>query len=174
VGSPWAERWAAALLLAASPLAAQQVREIGLQATATASDPALVIGGLSAGLRTSRRTRVSMAAGVGASGGDAAWRGELLAHFLLSPDRRRGAGFYGAGGLAVVGGPVDEGYLVLALGVEGRPGGQSGWFVEGGVGGGARVAAGYRWRTRPTGLPGPELQSPRRTGVCAGAIVSSG
>jgi hypothetical protein len=156
VGSRWAERWSAALLLAASPLAAQQVREIGLQATATASDPALVVGGISAALRTSRRTRVSVAAGLGASGGDVAWRGELLAHFLLNPDRHGGAGLYGAGGLAVVGGPVDEGYLVLALGIEGGPGGRSGWFAEGGVGGGARLAVGYRWRKRPPGLPGPE------------------
>jgi hypothetical protein len=156
VGSRWPEWWSAALLLAATPLAAQQVREIGLQATAAASDPALVVGGLSAALRTSRRTRVSVAAGVGASGGDAAWRGELLAHFLLNPDRRRGAGLYGAGGLAVVGGPVDEGYLVLTLGIEGRPGGRSGWFAEGGVGGGARLAVGYRWRKHPAGLAGPE------------------
>jgi hypothetical protein len=156
VGSPWADGWAAALLLVAPPLAAQQVREIGLQATITASDPALVIGGVYAALRTSLRTRVSVAAGAGAGGGDAAWRGELLAHFLLNPDRQRGAGVYGAGGLAVVGGPVDQGYLVLTLGLEAGPGGRSGWFVEGGVGGGVRLAAGYRWRKRPAGLPALE------------------
>jgi hypothetical protein len=156
VGSPWDSGWVAALLLAASPLAAQQVREVGLQAAATASDPALVIGGVYAALRTSLRTRVSLAAGAGASGGEATWRGELLAHFLLNPDRQRGAGVYGAGGLAVVGGPVDEGYLVFTLGLEARPGGRSGWFVEGGVGGGARLAVGYRWRKRPAGPPGQE------------------
>ena len=156
MGSPWADGLAAALLLVAPPLAAQQVREIGLQTTATASDPALLIGGVYAALRTSLRTRVSVAAGAGASGGDAAWRGELLAHFLLNPDRQRGAALYGAGGLAVVGGPVDQGYLVLALGLEARPGGRSGWFLEGGVGGGVRLAAGYRWRNRPVGPTAPE------------------
>jgi hypothetical protein len=156
VDSRWAEQWSAALLLAASPLAAQQVREIGLQATVTAADPALVIGGVSGAIRTSLRTRVALAAGVGVSGAAAAWRGELLAHFLLNPDRRRGAGVYGAGGLAVVGGPVDQGYLVLALGLEASPGQPSGWFVEGGVGGGARLAAGFRWRKRRAGLPDPE------------------
>jgi hypothetical protein len=155
VGSAWADGWAVALLLTAPPLAAQQVREVGLQATTTASDPALLIGGVYAALRTSLRTRVSVAAGAGSSGGDAAWRGELLAHFLLNPDRQRGAALYGAGGLAVVGGPVDEGYLVLTLGLEASPGGRTGWFVEGGVGGGARLAAGYRWRKR-WGPPGPE------------------
>jgi hypothetical protein len=144
------------LLLVAPPLAAQQVREIGFEVTTTASDPALLIGGLYAARRTSLRTRVSLAAGAGIGGGDAAWRGELLAHFLLNPDRQQGAGVYGAGGLAVVGGPVDQGYLVLTLGLEARPGGQSGWFVEGGVGGGARLAAGYRWRKRPAGAPGLE------------------
>jgi hypothetical protein len=116
---------------------------------ATASDPGLAVGGVSAGLRTSRRTRVSVAAGVGAVDGEVAWRGELLAHFLLSPGRRRGAGFYGAGGVAVVGGPVEQGYVVLTLGLEERPGARSGWFVEAGVGGGARLAAGYRWRWFP-------------------------
>ena len=145
MGSPWADGWAAALVLVAPPLAAQQVREIGLQTTMTASDPALVIGGVYAAVRTSLRTRVSVAAGAGLSGGDAAWRGELLAYFLLNPDRQRGAALYGAGG-----------YLVLTLGLEARPAGRSGWFLEGGVGGGVRLAAGYRWRKRPAGPRGPE------------------
>jgi hypothetical protein len=154
MGSRWASPAALALFLAAPPggataAAAQQVRELGVMGIATASDPGLVVGGVSAGLRTSRRTRVSVAAGVGASDGGLAWRGELLAHFLLSPRRRHGAGLYGAGGVAAVGGPVEQGYMVLTLGLEGRPGAPSGWFVEAGVGGGARLAAGYRWRRFP-------------------------
>jgi hypothetical protein len=154
MGSRWASPAALALVLAALPgapsgAAAQQVRELGVTGIATASDPGLVVGGMFAGLRTSRRTRVSAAAGIGASDGEVAWRGELLAHFLLSPARRRGAGLYGAGGVAVVGGPVEQAYLVLTLGLEGRPGAPSGWFVEAGVGGGARLAAGFRWRRFP-------------------------
>ncbi len=154
MGSRWVSL--AALALAALPgrareAVAQQGREIGVTGIATASDPALAVAGVYAGLRTSRRTRVSVAATAGASDGAAAWRGELLAHFLLSPARRRGVGLYGAGGVAVVGGPVEQGYVVLALGLEGRPGAPSGWFVEGGVGGGARLAAGYRWRWVPGG-----------------------
>jgi hypothetical protein len=162
MGSRWANP--AALMVALAGLAtgaieaaAQQVRELGVTGIATASDPALAVGGAYAGLRTSRRTRVSVAVGVGASDGDAAWRGELLAHFILSPARRHGAGLYGASGVAVVGGPVDQGYLVLTLGLEGRPGARSGWFVEAGVGGGARLAAGYRWRRFPAGWA---LESP--------------
>ncbi|MDQ3137569.1 MAG: hypothetical protein M3Q93_08275 [Gemmatimonadota bacterium] len=143
----------AAALGGVVPGAAQQVRELGVTGVVTASDPALVVGGGYAALRTSRRTRVSVAAGAGASGGRGAWRGELLGHFLLNPARRSGAGIYAAGGVAVVGGPVEQGYVVLTLGMEGRPGGLSGWFVEVGVGGGARLAAGYRWRWFPGGQP---------------------
>jgi hypothetical protein len=125
---------------------AQLAREVGVELVATASDPALGAGMLYGAVRTSRRMRISAAAGAGASDGRAAFRGELLAHFLLSPRRRTGAGFYGAGGIAGVAGPVDQGYLVLTLGLEARPAARAGWFVEAGVGGGARLALGYRWR----------------------------
>jgi hypothetical protein len=159
MGSRWASAAGGALLLAAlltaaRPAAAQRVTEVGVVGIGTAADPALVVGGITGALRTSLRTRVSAAVGVGVSGGDVAWRGELLAHFLLAPTRRDGAGLYGAGGIAVVGGPVEQGYLVLAIGLEGRPGARAGWFVEAGVGGGARLALGYRWRHRPAAWPG--------------------
>jgi len=136
---------AGALTLAA-PLAGQQGRELGLQAVATSSDPSLFVGGLYGGIRTSTRTRLSALAGMGISSGDLAFRGEILGHFLLSPTRRRGAAIYLAGGVAAVGGPVDRGYLVLAAGLEDRPAAGSGWAVEAGVGGGVRLALGYRWR----------------------------
>jgi hypothetical protein len=144
----------AGALLGGSPASAQSVPELGVVVMATASDPALVAAGAYGGLRTSLRTRVSAAALAGVSGREAALRGELLVHFLLNPTRRAGAGVYGAGGVAVVSGPVDQGYVVLTLGVEGRPGGPSGWFVEAGVGGGARLAMGYRWRRVPAGWQG--------------------
>jgi hypothetical protein len=144
----------AGALLAGSRASAQSVPERGVVAMATASDPALVAAGAYGGLRTSLRTRVSAAGLAGVSGREAAWRGELLVHFLLNPTRRAGAGVYGAGGVAVVGGPVNQGYVVLTLGVEGRPGAPSGWFVEAGVGGGARLAMGYRWRRFPAGWQG--------------------
>jgi hypothetical protein len=73
-------------------------------------------------------------------------RGELLGHFLLSPGKRSGPGFYFAGGLAGVTGEVTRGYLVLTMGLEDRPGAGSGWAVEAGIGGGFRVGLGYRWR----------------------------
>jgi hypothetical protein len=45
-----------------------------------------------------------------------------------------------------VDGPVSRGYLVLTLGIEERPRSSSGWALELGIGGGARIGFGYRWR----------------------------
>jgi hypothetical protein len=142
----WARVVGAAACVAAAPLPAQQIPEVGVQVIGTASNPELLVGGGYAALRMSRRFRISGAVGIGGSGGETAWRGELLAHFLLAPGRREGVGGYVAGGVAAVGGVEDQGYMVLTLGVESRPRSRSGWFLEGGVGGGVRVAAGYRWR----------------------------
>jgi len=159
MGSRWSSagtaRAAAAVLLAraalAPPLAAQRVLELGVQAIATAADPAVVLAGGLAALRTSLRTRCSVGLAAGVSDGAAAWRGEALVHFLLNPTRRRGPALYGAGGVAVAGGPVDQGYVVVTLGLEQRPGARTGWFAEAGIGGGARLALGYRWRRFPGG-----------------------
>jgi hypothetical protein len=133
--------------------AAQQVREVGIEAVATSSDPALAVAGPYGAFRTSGRSRVSAAVGAGLSDGDFAWRGEALVHFLLNPVQGRGWGAYFAGGLAAVGGPVSRGYMVLTLGIEERPGGRSGWVAEAGIGGGLRISAGYRWRRFPPGWP---------------------
>ena len=152
--SPWPELVVAGALIGAPPVAAQQGRELGVQVVATASDPALAVAAVYAGVRTSVRTRLSVAAGAGVSSGDLAFRGEVLGHFLLSPTQRKGPGFYFAGGVAGVEGPVDRGYLVLAVGLEDRPGAAAGWDVELGVGGGVRVVVGYRWRwLRAAGVP---------------------
>ena len=144
-------RWlsAVAALAAAAPAGAQQVSELGVPAMGTLSDPALAVAGAYAAWRPAARARLSGALGIGGSAGETAWRGELLVHFLLAPARRSGVGAYLAGGVAAVGGPADRGYLVLAAGIEDRPGARSGWFLEAGVGGGARLAAGYRWRWFP-------------------------
>jgi hypothetical protein len=151
--SRWASLAVAALAAAPVPAAAQRIRELGVQVVATASDPAMVGGGVSAAWRPSHRARLAVGAVLGGAGGEVAWRAELLAQFLLTPGAVRGVGVYGAGGVAAVGGPEEEGYLVLALGVESRPGASAGWFAEAGVGGGARVAFGFRrrWAGRPPG-----------------------
>lgn len=152
--SPWPELVVAGALIGAPSVAAQQGKELGVQVVATAADPALAVAAAYAGIRISVRTRVSAVAGVGVSSSDLAFRGEVLGHFLLSPTRRKGPGFYFAGGVAGVEGPVDRGYLVLAVGLEDSPGAATGWGVELGVGGGVRVVVGYRWRWfRAAGAP---------------------
>ena len=147
------ELLAVAAALMATPLAAQQGKELGIQAVVTTSDPSLVVASLYGGIRTSARTRLSVSGGAGFSSGDAAFRGELLGHFLLSPTQRRGAALYFAGGVAGVRGPVDQGYLVLTAGLESGPAAASGWALEAGVGGGVRLTLGYRWRWLPEGVP---------------------
>ena len=144
-------RWRELLVLGATlgagrPVAAQQVLELGAQAIGTFSDPVLAVAGGYGAVRTSGRTRISAGLNAGFADGELAWRGELLGHFLLSPEERRKPGFYFAAGLAGVEGTVGRGYLILTLGLEARPRAASGWAVEAGVGGGFRVALAYRWR----------------------------
>lgn len=142
------------LVVGATRLAAQRgtVRELGLEAVATAAEPAVYTAGITGSLRPTDRTRIAAYVGGGVTGdGDGAGRVEVVGHFLLNPRSTR-AGFYAGGGLAGVFFSGDaNGYLVLLVGVEGSPGGKGGWFAEAGIGGGARVAAGYRWRKLPPG-----------------------
>ncbi len=148
-------RWASIVIFVgvAAPLSAQAatVREAGVEAVATAAQPAVYTAGVTASLRPAQRARIALYAGGGVSDGAGVGRAELVAHFLLSPRSTR-VGVYGGGGIAGVFGSGDaDGYLVLLVGIESAPGGRGGWFVEGGIGGGARLAAGYRWRKLPAG-----------------------
>jgi hypothetical protein len=133
-------------VVCARPAAAQTMLEAGGQALITTADPALVTGGLYGAVRASTRMRLALTAGLGVSDGRAAGRGELLAHFLLSPAAKSGPGVYVGGGIAGVVGAVDQGYVVALVGLEAAPGGRSGWAIEAGVGGGVRLTAGWRWR----------------------------
>jgi len=161
MSSGWARAGALAAVLAgaalpaAAPLAAQRRTapdyELGAGAVGTLTDEVIVLAaGVQGGWRPSARMRVTAFAGPGLGSDletDAlVGRGELAVHFLASP-YSRGIGFYGGGGVAgVVGGGVDQGYVLLTLGVEHRPGGRGGWWIEAGIGGGPRLAAGWRWR----------------------------
>ena len=134
------------LLLVGRTAGAQQRREIGVQSVTTFSRRSAVVAGGYGALRASGRTRLSLDLGIGIGGNDLVWRAEALGHFLFSPEEQRKPGFYIAGGVAATGGDATHGYLVLTLGLEQRPQSRSGWAVEAGVGGGVRLAAGYRWR----------------------------
>jgi hypothetical protein len=143
--STWARLALAGLLLVVPSVAAgQRPREVGLQLVATTDDPVAVVVGPSVAVRVERRVRVVGTAGLGAQGGDLAWRLEGVAHFHLQPNSPS-VGVYGGGGLAVAGGARTQGYMVVLLGVETSPGGSGGWSAEIGFGGGFRMAVGYRW-----------------------------
>jgi hypothetical protein len=132
-------------------LSAQRIPELGLHAVATFERHPLAAVGLYGALRFSERGRVALTMAVGGAEGAAAFRGEILGHLLFTSRRAHGVGVYGLGGLAWKAGRSDQGYLVLGLGVEARPGTASGWAAEFGVGGGLRAALGYRWRWLPPG-----------------------
>lgn len=130
---------------------AQQEREWRVQALGTVAraSESFVGAGVGLVLRNRTRTGVGVNAAVGVRDGNLAGRGEALLSFSLDPFRERGVAPYLAGGVAVVGDRVGtEEYLVAVLGLSINPGRATGWFVEAGVGGGVRVAAGFAVRHR--------------------------
>ncbi len=136
-----------AAALAPAPCRAQ-VRETQLWVLAAASKPALYAGGIGLTWRDNQRTRLAPAVALGwTSDGRFGARADFAIHFLLDPWKREGAAIYGGGGLtaAVSDGRVTP-FALLVLGAENAPGGPRGSFVEIGVGGGVRLAIGYRWR----------------------------
>jgi hypothetical protein len=135
----------AILALGSGSVRAQKGGEGGIHAAATFADFDFAGAGIHLGLRPGGRTRFALTATGGSIDGDFALRGEGTAQFMLNP-ASRSAGFYAGGGIAGLTGPVDEGYLLLVLGLETSPGGGPGWVVEAGIGGGVRVLLGYRWR----------------------------
>ena len=140
-------------LAGAMPLRAQAFVELGIDALVLARDPAVFAGGVQAAVRTTPRTRFMATLSGGSLDGEAVGRVEGLGHFLLNPLDPSGVGLYGGGGLGWEFLEGSRGYVVLLLGLEGNPGGRSGWFLEGGWGGGPRISAGWRWRFQPEGWP---------------------
>jgi hypothetical protein len=68
--------------------------------------------------------------------------------FVLKPAARSGTSPYAGVGLAFAGAEDARGagYLAAMLGLEAAPGRARAWYVELGLEGGVRVAAGLRWR----------------------------
>jgi hypothetical protein len=112
----------------------------------TLARPALGAGGIYGAWRAGGRFRLGLALLAGEQADRTAGRGEILANFLLAPRRTHGPSLYAMGGVAAQVGARDRGFLMVGLGLESAPGGRDGWALEAGVGGGARLAAGYRWR----------------------------
>ncbi len=136
---------------AVTPAQAQGWREVQAWGVAVASEPAVLAGGLGIAWRDRGRTRIGVALAGGATDeGAPAGRAEVTWHFLLDPARRSGVALYGGGGLAlaIVEGDVLRPRVQLAMGLDWAPAGSSGAFLEAGVGGGGRLAAGVRFRKR--------------------------
>ena len=111
-----------------------------------AAYPIFVGGGPTLAWRPGDRVRLVATATLGGQGARTAGRGELSLNYLLEPARPHGVGVYAFAGIAGTTGARGNGYLLLGIGAESAPGSSHGWLVEGGVGGGVRIAAGYRWR----------------------------
>lgn len=106
---------------------------------------------LGAAHRPGGQGRLTLAAAAGASGHRLATRLEATAQFLLNPAGRSGANVYGGVGVAFAGarGAHGAGYLTALVGLESAAARAGGWYVELGLGGGLRAAAGRRWRRLP-------------------------
>jgi hypothetical protein len=94
------------------------------------------------------QTRFATTATGGAAGGAAAVRLDATLQFVLLGSAPTGTTPYAGLGLAFVGaaGAAGAAYLTGVVGVERTAAGWRGWFVEVGLGGGVRAAAGLRWR----------------------------
>jgi hypothetical protein len=104
-------------------------------------------GGVGYAYRTSGRVRLGLLASAGGWEGGFAGRAEVMVSYHLEPFKRRGVTPYAGGGASITFTDVESSeYILLLLGVESSPGGRRGWFLEVGLAGGLRLAAGLRWR----------------------------
>jgi hypothetical protein len=96
--------------------------------------------------RSGRRGVLALAAG--SEGGAAALRLSATAQFLVRPRATAGTSPYAGIGVAWAGAAQAHGaaYLAVRAGIEASPARRAGWYVEAGLEGGVRLAAGMRWR----------------------------
>ena len=130
-----------------SPVAAQLPRrELGVALVLVGSDPVYAGLGVSGGLHLGNELRAVGAMTVGGAGGEVVVRGDAELQFVVDPFGRGRARLFAGAGLSGVTGPNGGGYLLVVAGIEGAPRARRGWSVELGIGGGARLAVGYRFR----------------------------
>ena len=105
--------------------------------------------------RPGGQSRVALAVAAGTAAGRAAARAQLTLQFLVTPAARTGVGLYAGLGAALTArrGSPGAGFVAVLVGLEGAPGrrrGSQNWYVELGLGGGVRAAAGWRVRWFPS------------------------
>ena len=146
------------LLCAGLPAAASAQRltatELGVGVVAAAARRTFVGGELGLGLRPGGQSRFAFAVAAGSEADRAALRAHAMLQFLVTPSARRGVGPYAGLGAAFSArrGSPSQGFVALLVGIEGTPGRRTGWrnwYVECGLGGGVRAAAGWRLRSFP-------------------------
>ena len=98
--------------------------------------------------RPGGQRREALTVSLGDAAGAPGVRVRAAVQFVLKPAARAGTSPYAGVGLAFAGAQRAHGagYLAVMLGLEAAPGRVRGWYVELGLEGGARVAAGVRWR----------------------------
>jgi hypothetical protein len=144
---------AALVALPPARLAAQRGFDLQVQGLGLAGAATFLGAGAGAGLRAGLGSRLSLAASGGwlEDAGGAARMEALFTYHLFTPGRPRPAPYAGAGVGVTASDGGATGQLVVVLGLETGAQRGAGWFVEAGVGGGVRVALGYRltrWRGR--------------------------
>ena len=143
------------LLFLASVLALQSQQltatELSLGAAAAMARRTFVGVEVGVGHRPSGDSRLALALAGGTIAARPAARAQLTLQLLVNPTARSGPGLYaGVGGAFTARhGSPGQGFLAVLLGVEGAPGRREGWYVELGLAGGVRAAAGWRMRWFP-------------------------
>jgi len=101
--------------------------------------------------RPGTETRIAVAFAGGSDGGQAAGRAQLTLQLFVNPTARTGMGLVAGLGAACSArhGSPGKGWLAVLLGLEAAPGRRNSWYVELGLAGGVRVAAGWRLRKFP-------------------------
>lgn len=136
-----------AVLVPAIPAVAQIAHERGAQITTASGKPAFLGAGVVWAWRPGLRDRLLLHGALGGAEHQGAVRVEAAWHFMLAPRTERSLGAYVGGGLAGQFAQTRHGWLLLIGGIEQNPGARKGWVLELGVGGGVRLALGYRWRS---------------------------
>ena len=144
------------LLLSVLPTAAASQRrltawEAGVGGVAALAAADFFGAALGVAHRPGGQVRLAATLAPGVLDDRAAVRAEATGQFVVTPWARGGVGPYVGLGVAWLGaeGVPGAAYLTAFLGVEATPGRRFGWYAEAGVGGGARLALGVRWRRFP-------------------------
>jgi hypothetical protein len=131
--------------LLARPAPAQLPRlTLGAAVQGVGSDP--VFGGIGPtfSARLTGQVRLRTLVLMGRRGDRAAVRGEGVLELVLDPGAEWSP--FAGGGVAAAADRGDlAGFIVATIGIERRPAGRWSWWAETGLGGGVRLAAGYRF-----------------------------